>query len=31
LREMVIKQAAAEDLSIVAWLEKTLRKATEND
>lgn len=31
LRETVVKQAAAEGLSIVAWLEKTLRKATETD
>lgn len=29
LRETIVKQAAAEGLSIVAWLEKTLRKATE--
>jgi len=29
LRETVIKQAAAEGLSISAWLEKTLRKATD--
>jgi ubiquinone/menaquinone biosynthesis C-methylase UbiE len=29
LRETVIKRAAAEGLSITAWLEKTLRKATD--
>jgi ubiquinone/menaquinone biosynthesis C-methylase UbiE/uncharacterized protein YbaR (Trm112 family) len=28
LRDTVVKQAAAEGLSITAWLEKTLRKAT---
>jgi ubiquinone/menaquinone biosynthesis C-methylase UbiE len=31
LRETVIKRAAAEGLSITAWLEKTLRQATESD
>lgn len=30
LREIVIKRAAAEGLSISAWLEKTLRGATDN-
>ena len=28
LRETVVKRAAAEDMSISAWLEKTLRQAT---